>query len=220
MEQWLSELFTGHGPSILYVLTLGVLLVAGLGVPIPEEAVFLAAGFAAGPTKVDANIWLLCVIGVVGIILGDSIPFFFGRKYGLSLLKCWPFSCVLSEKSIDKTKQFFEKHGTRTVFIARFVAGLRMPTFFLAGAMGVKYAWFVFFDMLGALISCPVSIWLAYTYGEEVKEKLAESQLAIFIVIGLLVVYTVWHILSHRPEKPTRSVDTEVATAHSTDVSK
>ena len=141
LSQWVSDLFFNNGPILLYVLVLVMLLLAGSGVPVPEEGIFIAAGFAG--RKLDADIWLLCVVGVIGILLGDSIPFFLGRHFGMPLLKRWPFSRVLSEKSIDRTRHFFEKYGTRTVFVARFVAGLRMPTFFLAGAMTLKYRWFL-----------------------------------------------------------------------------
>jgi len=201
VEQWINDLFTGHGAAILYGLTVVILMLAGLGLPIPEEAIFLAAGFAGSQMDPKADVWILCAAGLIGIMLGDSLPFWLGRHYGLSLLKKWPFCKVLSEKNVGRTQDFFNKHGSKTVFVARFVAGLRMPTFFLAGAMGVKYRVFFLYDLIGALISCPTSIWLAYTYGEVVRKWIADSHVVLYIVIGLVVLYTIYHVMSHRPEK-------------------
>ena len=201
MEDFLKNLFESNGEYILYFLTLIILILCGVGLPIPEELTFLIAGFAGA--KLNANVWVLCAAGLVGIMLGDSLPFYLGRKYGLGLLQRWPFSKILSEKNIKRTQGFFEKHGSKTVFIARFVAGLRMPTFFMAGTMGVKYRTFFFYDLVGALISCPTSIWLAYEYGEIVKDWIAQSHLYIFAFLGVLVAYIVYHVWSHRDKPPT-----------------
>jgi len=199
VEQWLNDLFAGHGAEVLYSLTVLVLILAGLGLPLPEEGIFLAAGYAG--QAIQADVWILCIAGLVGIMLGDSVPYYLGRHYGFTLLKKWPFSKLLSARNIARTQEFFDKHGSKTVFCARFVAGLRMPTFFMAGTMGVKYRAFFFWDLLGALISCPTSIWLAYHYGPVVKDWIAQSHVVLYIFIGLVVAYMIYHIVSHRPEK-------------------
>ncbi|HLX60939.1 MAG TPA: DedA family protein [Planctomycetota bacterium] len=197
-----------HG---LYVGVVAVLIVCGLGLPVPEEGVFLAAGWYGASH--DATVWMLCVCGVVGILLGDSIPYWAGRKYGVGVLKCRPFSWFVKEKGIDQTRAFFGRHGSKAIFCGRFVAGLRMPTFFMAGCMGVKYPAFVLWDLLGALISCPVSIWLAYTYGERAEKMLSESKPFLFGAIALVVLYTIYHVWSHRPGKGNSSKNDSAAAA-------
>ena len=194
MEQWLTELFSAHGVLILYSLTAFVLVICGLGFPIPEEVTFLAAGFAALSLELTrAEVAMLCVVGVAGIMVGDSIPFIVGRRYGTDFLTKSFFSRYLTPAKIERTRDFFRKHGAKTVFIARFLAGLRMPTFFLAGTMGVSYARFFLFDLAGALISCPVSIILVYAFGDIVRHWLAESKVVLFIVLGLIAASIVYH---------------------------
>ncbi len=190
------ESILGHG---LYVCLTLTLFVCGIGVPLPEEGVFLAAGWYGQDH--GANVWILCACGVLGVLMGDSIPYWMGRKHGVRLLKKRPFSWFLKEKGIQKTREFFGKNGSKTVFVGRFIAGLRMPTFFMAGSMGVSYWTFLFWDLLGALISCPTSIWLAYTYGKRAEVMLTESKTVLFTVLGLIVLYMVYHVWSHR-EKP------------------
>ena len=195
----MKNVLENNGVVLLYFLVVVILIVCGMGVPIPEEATFLAAGFAG--QQLEANVWILCVCGVLGIMLGDSIPFYIGSRYGTSVMRLRFFSKILSEKNRLRAQEFFHRHGSKTVFIARFVAGLRMPTFFMAGTMGVKYRTFFMWDLLGALISCPTSIWLAYMYGQVVKEWIARSHVYVFGAVGVIVLYMAYHIYSHR-EKP------------------
>ncbi len=195
MEEFINNLLSQG----LYPMVVIVLVLCGLGVPFPEEAVFLTAGYVG--SKHDANLWILCACGIVGILLGDSIPYWVGRKYGLKVIKRRPFSWFMSEKGIEKTRGFFGKHGSKAVFCGRFVAGLRMPTFFMSGSMGVSYVSFLLWDLLGAMISCPTSIYLAFHYGKKAEEMLRESKGFLFAGIGLVVLYIVYHVWSHR-EKP------------------
>jgi membrane protein DedA with SNARE-associated domain len=210
VEQWLTEFFSSHGPLILYCLTFLVLILCGLGLPVPEEATFLAAGFACGKIA-GANVWILCVIGVLGILAGDTIPFYAGYRYGNDFLNHRLFRRFLTPANLERTRQFFRKRGARAVFIARFLAGLRMPTFFMSGTMGVTYGTFLFWDGLGALISCPTSIWLAHTFGEDVRQLIKESNLFITVFLGLLIAYALyrhWRAgknAASNPEKPAES---------------
>lgn len=207
VEEWITQFLTAHGAIILYLGTFGLLVVCGLGVPLPEEATFLCAGFAAKTLNfTDTEMLLLGAVGVAGILVGDSFPFLMGKRYGLALLKRPRFAKVVTPKRIESVQKHFHTWGNWTVFGARFVAGLRMPTFFLAATMGVKYTTFLFLDMLGALISCPTSIWLAWRFGQQAKEFVAQSHVYIFTVLGLAVAYMIYHYVSHK-EKPEESAE-------------
>lgn len=183
MDVWLTDVLSAHGVTILYAGTLTLLLLCGVGVPIPEELTFLAAGYAAAKLP-ESNLWVLCLIGLVGIVAGDSVPFVLGRRYGLDIFGHRWLAKLLPQKRIEKGQEFFRKHGAKTVFCARFVAGARMPTFFLAGSMGVRYWTFFMWDLVGALISCPTSIVLAYHFGPKAEELLAEYK---WYVLGGIV---------------------------------
>jgi membrane-associated protein len=140
---------------------------------------------------------------VAGIMLGDSIPYWAGRHWGKRLLKKRPFSWFITCAGLAKTETFFKRYGSLTVFIGRFLAGLRMPIFFMSGSMGTPYWRFAGWDMLGALISCPTSILLAYAYGKDAEEILRKNHIYLYIVLGLIAAYIVYHIYSHRPKKDT-----------------
>jgi len=200
--EWLTQLLSDHGAMILYIGTFAVLILCGLGVPFPEEATFLAAGYACKKIGGDASVEILCVIGVLGIMGGDSIPFWVGRKYGMSVLTHRFFKKFLPPHRIAQVQKFFTTQGARTVFIARFVAGLRMPTFFMAGTMGIKYRTFFMYDLAGALISCPTSIYLAWRFGTDAERMIKENHTYLFIALGLVVAYIVFHVVTHKDKVP------------------
>ena len=204
MEAWLNNLLSANGLYILYFGTLFILIFCGIGLPVPEEVTFLAAGFAASQVK-GANQWILCIIGITGIMIGDSIPFFLGMRYGISLLKRPLIARVLTDNRIKQTEDFFNKHGAKAIFIARFVAGLRMPTFFLAATMRVKYRTFFSWDLLGALISCPTSILLAFYLGPQAKVLLRNGKPFLFVILGLIVVYIAIHYWRGKGGPPSSS---------------
>jgi membrane protein DedA with SNARE-associated domain len=214
--KWVQVFLESNGVMILYLGTFTILVVCGMGVPFPEEATFLVAGYAAA--KIPAtNLWILCVMGILGILAGDSIPFLVGRRYGLSLLSRPFIAKILTPDRIERTREYFRKHGAKTVFAGRFVAGLRMPTFFMAASMGVKYRVFLFWDGMGALISCPTSIVLAYYLGPTAEKYLHESKIYMLIFAGLCLAYGIYHYISHRQKPPPPpAVTTELPPAQGT----
>lgn len=202
MAEWLTQVLSDNGAAILYIGTFVVLVLCGLGVPFPEEATFLAAGFACKKIGGDASVEILCVIGILGIMAGDSIPYWMGRKHGMSFLSHRFFKKFLPPHRIAQVQKFFTTQGARTVFIARFVAGLRMPTFFMAGTMGIRYRTFFLYDFVGAAISCPTSIYIAWRYGQDAERIIKENHTYLFIALGLVVAYIIFHIVTHREKAP------------------
>lgn len=193
MAEWITEVLSEHGLVILYAGTFVILVVCGLGLPIPEEATFLAAGYAASQVA-GAHLGYLCLVGVLGILAGDSIPFLVGKYHGRDFLQHRFLARVLTAARMARAQEFFGKHGSKTVFCARFVAGLRMPTFFMAASMGVKYRTFLFWDLMGALISCPTSIVVAYYFGPKAEALLRQGKLyAVAFAVGLVAAAIVVH---------------------------
>jgi membrane protein DedA with SNARE-associated domain len=137
-----------------------VLLLCGLGLPIPEDIVLVAAGaLAANEGRSLLEITLLMYAGVLG---GDCITFFAGRHVGGWVLTSKWFQRILPPTKQAKVVDFFDKHGWKGLFLGRFLPGLRAPIFFTAGSMKVPYVKFLFFDGLAALISVPVFVWLGH----------------------------------------------------------
>lgn len=142
-----------------------VLLLCGLGLPIPEDVVLITAGVLG---QIDGRSWVeISALMYAGVIGGDSITFFAGRYVGGRVLTSKWFQRIFPPPKQAKVVDFFDKNGSIGLFIGRFLPGLRAPIFFTAGSMKVSYLKFLFFDGLAALISVPVFVWLGHWLWEK-----------------------------------------------------
>ncbi len=153
----LVNLFSGHG----YGAVLIMLLVCGMGVPIPEDVTLVAGGIIAGLGY--ANPHAMCVVGVIGVLAGDSMMFLAGRHFGPRLLSTRWVGWVLSPPRYARVRRLFVRHGDRLMFGARFLPGLRSAIFLSAGmSQRVPFWRFLLFDGAAALISVPIWVYLGY----------------------------------------------------------
>jgi membrane protein DedA with SNARE-associated domain len=149
-----------------------VLLLCGLGLPVPEDIVLIAAG-ALG--VLDERPWIeVSALMYAGVMGGDSIIFFAGRFFGAKLRSAPWFQRVFPSGKQDKVEALFHKHGATGMFLGRFLPGLRAPIFFTAGSMRVGYLKFLFFDGFAALISVPVFVWVGHwlwtTFQDDIEQ--------------------------------------------------
>ena len=148
---WIRE---GAHPAVF----LGLLSTGVPGLPIAEEAVLLAGGAATAgqPVRMVAMMGL----AALGLVLADTVLFSIGAALGPRLFTHKWFSKVLTPARVARVERGYAKYGAWAVFLARFTPGLRMPSFLLAGAFGVKRARFWLADGLGALIYGPLMVGL------------------------------------------------------------
>jgi membrane protein DedA with SNARE-associated domain len=93
---------------------------------------------------------------------------------------------VLHPERFAKFERRFAEHGNWAIFTCRFLPGLRIPGYFLAGTMKMSYARFLLLDGLGVLISVPTSIWAAYWITMKLGEAQAQERVHQFL-LGLMV---------------------------------
>jgi membrane protein DedA with SNARE-associated domain len=151
---------------------------------------------------------LMIATGYVGIIAGDSVMFLLGRKFGKTL-KENPngfFARVFSAERRARVEQLFTKHGEKIVFVARFMPGVRTPTYFTAGSVGMKYRRFAFFDSVAALASAPVFVWLGYYFGAELETLIGAIRKGQRAVLGglLLVAVVLFVVARFRARREAR----------------
>jgi membrane protein DedA with SNARE-associated domain len=149
-----------------------MLLLCGLGLPVPEDIVLVAAG-ALG--HMDGRSWLeVCGLMYAGVMAGDSIIFLAGRFLGQRLLAARWFQRYLSTGKQAKVEAQFERFGSMVLFVGRFLPGLRAPIFFTAGSLRVRYWKFLLFDGLAALISVPFFVWLGHWLWGNFQDDIAQ----------------------------------------------
>lgn len=145
MPEWLADLFARYGYAVVFV---GVFL-ENTGLPVPGETALLAGAALAHFGRL-AIAWVV-VTAVGAAILGDNLGFLIGRRYGRGLIVRYGAHVGLTRARLDEFDRFFLRHGGRTVFIARFITGLRVFGALLAGASGLQWPTFLFYNAAGAV---------------------------------------------------------------------
>lgn len=189
-----------YGPTS-YLLIFGVLMVCGLGLPIPEDIVLFAAGLFSYYGV--SNLWLMIAVSFLGVMVGDGIIFWLGHHYGRKLTKKWIFHKLLPDDRLNAVQRKFHQRGNPLIFMARFMPGLRAPIFFSAGALHLPYRIFIFYDGVAALLSVPAILGAVYYFGDELDEvvetiKRVENGIVLIIVAFILAIIAKWYVTHRR----------------------
>lgn len=157
---------TNYSEQFIYAGLFLILFLCGLGLPIPEELTLLAGGFFVhlGITRFYPTL----VTVFVGVLIGDMAMYSIGRKWGQGIITHRQMRKFFSESRLERAKQFFCDHGSKTIFIARFLSGFRVAAFLAAGTMGMKPGKFLILDTLAALIMVPLLLLLGYFFGANI----------------------------------------------------
>jgi membrane protein DedA with SNARE-associated domain len=167
----LNGLVSSYVQHFSYAGLFLVLILCGLGLPVPEDLALLAGGFMVyrGTT---AYPWTL-LVALVGVVAGDNSLFFLGRRFGTALISYLEVGRPNSQRRIDRLKEFMERHGHLAIFYARFLAGARALVYVTAGSIGFDFNRFFIYDALGALISVPLVVTLGYLFGPQIERAVA-----------------------------------------------
>jgi len=159
-----------------YAAVFAALVVAGVGVPIPEELTQLTAGVLSH----EGYFRLRYAIPVIwaGILAGDAILFLLARRHGPRALDSRPARRVLTPERRAALERHFARHAFLTVAVARHTGGLRFAAFALAGATGVRPATFLVADGLSALVSVPLVVGAGYFFAHHLGEARRDVRLA------------------------------------------
>ena len=177
-----------------YAAIIVVLVLCGLGLPLPEEVPILTSAILAASGTLQPW-WALGAL-LVGIMLGDSVIYWLGRRWGTHVLEHRLAKRMLTPERRDKIAGYFDKYGAWIIFIGRFLPGLRAPLFLTAGTMRVSFWTFCAMNGAAALISVPTSFGLAYYFTNQLEKALAVRDsvqywafggLAVLVIGGLLV---------------------------------
>jgi membrane protein DedA with SNARE-associated domain len=163
IEQWMAA----GG----YVVLVGLLLLCGLGLPLPEDIPLIIAGALVATGKMNLAIAAVCAW--CGIIGGDIMLYHLGKKFGLEITRVKFVGKHLTKARIERAEQFFQQYGIWVVAIGRLVAGIRGAMVVAAGATRFSFTKFIITDGLAALVSGGFFLALGYLLGQHLDWLLA-----------------------------------------------
>jgi len=206
LDDHLFAMIIDYGIWIYAILFLIIFVETGLVVMplLPGDSLLFAAGtFCAGVTNTEGevaelNLWIVISLLIVAAILGDGLNYFFGKNIGLKVLS-WKIRGrqIVKQKYIDQTHEFYEKHGPKTIIIARFVPIVRTFAPFVAGIGEMSYGKFIRFNIIGGIAWVVGLTLLGYFFGGlEFVQKNFET--VIFGIIGLSILPMIIEILRNK----------------------
>ncbi len=170
-----------HGYLVLFVWVAA----EQIGLPIPAIPLLMAAGALAGTGKMSLTLAIL--VTVLASLLSDAVWYEIGRRKGIRVLN---FLCRISlepDSCVRKTENVFNKHGLRTLLVAKFLPGLNTAAPPLAGIFKMSFSRFLLWDGLGALLWSSTFVALGYAFSDQL-EKVAEMVLPLGTrLVALLV---------------------------------
>ena len=118
---------------------------------LPGDSLLFAAGYVASLEDSAINVWVLCGVLFVAAVLGDTVNYHLGKYFGIRVLNSrvgrW-----LNPKHLEKTQQFFDRYGAKTIILARFVPIVRTFAPFVAGIGSMNYRKFLAYNVVGGAI--------------------------------------------------------------------
>src|SRR5919199_392699 len=144
------------------VILFGVML-ESTGVPLPGETILLAAGVMVQRGHLDLGYTI--AFGIAGAVIGDQIGYWVGREGGRPFVLRWGRYVFITPERLGRAEAFFERHGGKAVFLARFFSGLRVFGALVAGMSRMHWRTFIFYNALGGAVWAAAVVSVGYLLG-------------------------------------------------------
>lgn len=164
----------------------GALLLENAGVPVPGETILLLACFLAYSEQ-DLQLPWIMVVATLAATVGDNLGFALGYYGGRPLLTRYQALFRIENKTVERGEELFARYGPVTVFLARFVFGMRVIAGPMAGVLRMPWRKFIIFNFLGAILWVTVISGVGYLFGQH-WERLAGEVKRIDIAVAILLV--------------------------------
>ncbi|MFJ6209807.1 VTT domain-containing protein [Lysinibacillus sp. NPDC092081] len=167
---------------------------------LPGDSLLFASGTLAAAMGAF-NMWILIPVFLAAAILGDTMNYHIGHKVGTSIPPKSFLGRVVKKERMEAAEKFFNKHGGKTIVIARFMPFIRTFIPFVAGASKMKYGYFIMYNVVGAVLWVLSCTLLGYFFGNIPIIKNNFSTVLILIILISVVPAVIGAIKSKTSRK-------------------
>lgn len=195
LDVHLAELVVSLGPMLYVLLFIVVFCETGLVVTpfLPGDSLLFAVGALAALPATGLNVWLLGLLLFVAAVLGDATNYAIGKHFGPKIFKS-ESSRFLNKAHLEKTTAFYNKHGGKTIILARFIPIIRTFAPFVAGIGRMEYRQFGLYNIAGAALWIVPFLGGGFLLGNipSVKRNFHIIVIAIIVISVLPAVFEFW----------------------------
>lgn len=177
-----------------YWAVAALLLLENAGLPLPGETILLLASFLAY-TEHELQLPWVILVGIVAATAGGELGFALGRHGGRPLVERYRHLFSIDAETMARGDRLFERYGAATVFLARFIFGMRVLAALLAGALHMSWRKFTLFNFLGAAVWVSAICGAGYLFGGHwgrLAHDLKRFDLAVAIVLVVAALLLWW----------------------------
>jgi membrane-associated protein len=165
-----------------------------IGFFFPGDSLLFTAGFLVHTGDLQFNIHWLAVIVFIAATLGDNIGYSFGARVGHRLFRR-PDSLIFHKDNLKRAEAFYEKHGAKTIFLARFVPVVRTFAPIVAGISKMSYRTFLSFNLIGAFAWAIGLTYLGFFAGRWIDKLGINIELVLILIVFLSILPPLIHVL-------------------------
>jgi len=195
LPEYLQLWATSYGSGLYLILALILFAETGLIVTpfLPGDSLLFATGAVLAFDLPGLDIYVMGLVMIAAVFCGDVTNYLVGRKVAKTFFKNG-HSKWLNKKHLDRTHQFYKRHGGRTIVLARFVPIVRTYAPFVGGLSGMTFSKYISFSIIGAIVWITAFLSIGYYFGNmpSVKSNFHYVILAILVLSVLPIAFEFW----------------------------
>lgn len=181
----LAELELGWMALLAFFLPFGE-TVALLDFLVPGEVGMILIGAAADTPE---RLTIVFIAGALGAFCGDSVSWYIGNRWGVALLSRSPRVWARMEPELERATGHFDRHGGKTVFVARFIGALRAVAPLVAGTSRMSYRRFAPWNAAASVMWVGLMVGLGAAFGDDIADFVDRFSLAVSIAVVVVLVF-------------------------------
>jgi membrane-associated protein len=173
-----------------------------IGFFLPGDSLLFTAGFLASLPQSGLNIWVLIFGAFVCAVLGDNVGYAIGYRWGRRLFQKQD-NWLFKQKNLEKTQDFYERHGNKTIVLARFTPIIRTFAPIVAGIGAMRYRTFMVYNLIGGFAWTLGITFLGYFLGKKLPAEQIDKYFLLIIAAIILIslLPSIWHIIQENNKK-------------------